>query len=102
MVRDFQAEIAKREEEIAAIKREQQAFESQTPDQMLAANLHSALCRWNHEDQCGWFYEIHKAIDDWNGSTHRSWLAKADNVRKLLPGLDDQTIVKVTAAIRSI
>ena len=46
----------------------------------LAALLHDKLCKDNHTDGCGWFYEIRNGVHEWNRDTHAGWLNKADTI----------------------
>lgn len=48
-------------------------------NQQLAIWLHGELCKHNHTDGCGWFYEVKGLIDDWSGHEHKMYLQKADN-----------------------
>ena len=61
------------------------------PDQLLhdlAHKLHDCTCRWAHEDQCSWHYEIHGGVHDWRAHAHQSALTQASrqlaHVRKLI------------------
>ena len=51
-----------------------------TPDEKLAAYLHSKFCTWNHADGCSWFYE-----ETWNEYAHNSWVIKARALKSQLP-----------------
>lgn len=102
MVKDFEQEIANHKKAIEDLLAEKEAFEKKTPDQRLAIALHDALCRWNHTDGCGWFYEVYKDVDDWTGHAHARWLENANKVRGLLPGMDGETIVRVSRAIKNL
>ena len=73
-IKQHTAELAKLTEQLEKAKLE-------SPDQQLAKELHSILCRQNHEDGCGWYYEFKNKQDDWTRSTHGSYLTKA---RKLM------------------
>jgi hypothetical protein len=75
------AEIEKLEEQIAKLKAEDDAFNALTPEQQLAITLHDLLCRHNHADGCGWYYEISKGIHDWAGSAHGVYMQKALKLR---------------------
>lgn len=100
-MKDFAAEIAAHEAEIAELKREQEAFRALTPTQQLAISLHDAQCRYNHTDQCGWFYEIHKGVHDWSGYAHADYLKKARKVVDLLPDFSHDQIIQVSNALRA-
>lgn len=57
-------EIAELENEISKLKQ-------------LAILLHLKLCHFNHNDGCGWAYEISSGVHNWNGNTHLEYLDKA-------------------------
>lgn len=100
MPKDFQKEIENHQRAIEELYAEWAAFKAQTPDQQLATVLHDAMCRWNHTDGCSWFYEVHKDVDDWTGSTHERWVKKAKDVRAMLPPeTDNDTIVRIARAV---
>lgn len=44
----------------------------------LAIRAHDALCAWNHTDGCGWGYEIHNGVHNWNGTAHVQALRKIE------------------------
>lgn len=83
-IEDLKAKIAKEKiesaERIEKFERMIREEQARQPDQNLAIALHSALCHWNHEDQCGWFYEIRNEVHNWNGSSHSTYLEKAQKL----------------------
>jgi len=86
-------EINRRRQELAAelakLDQEERRLDGLTSAQRVAEALHDRLCRSNHDDQCGWFYE------DWN-TVKKQWtrddylrratamLAAADNNETLV------------------
>ena len=36
----------------------------------LATKLHDLLCKFNHTDGCGWFYEFSNGEPNWNMLAH--------------------------------
>jgi hypothetical protein len=43
----------------------------------LAELMHTKLCRWDHTEQCAWYYrdkQMTKWVDSWE---HKKWLEKA-------------------------
>lgn len=103
MVKDFDAEIAEHQRAIKELDAERAAFGAMTEDQQLAMSLHDAFCRWNHTDGCGWFYEVHKGIDDWDGHSHARWLTNVKAVRAQLPAdYTNETIIKVVRSVRNL
>ena len=76
------AEIKKLEEQLNKLKAEAVAFDNLTPDQKMAVALHDMLCRHNHTDGCGWYYEMkygqhNEQVDDWDGPEHGVYMQKA-------------------------
>jgi hypothetical protein len=69
-IKQHKADVAKLEQELEKAKLE-------SPEHQLAKELHGMLCRWNHTDGCGWFYEFKNKEDDWLGSAHGTYLKKA-------------------------
>lgn len=69
--------IAKLREEADKLEKADAAFNALPDEHKLAITLHEMLCRWNHADGCGWFYEIENGIDNWNGQSHAPYLTKA-------------------------
>lgn len=79
-IASLEADIAKREQELADAKEQLKKAKLESPDKQLAKELHSMLCRWNHTDGCGWFYEFRNKEDDWSGNAHGQYLIKAQNL----------------------
>jgi hypothetical protein len=70
-------QIRKLEEQIAALRTEDERIAAMLPEQRLAVSLHTLLCHHNHVDGCGWEYESSKGIADWTGHSHSHYLKKA-------------------------
>lgn len=68
-----------------------------TEVQQLAIFLHS-FCSSSHTDQCSWGYEFNEKKHDWNGSTHKDYLKKAQNLRDTLTG----SLLQIKAMVRVI
>ncbi len=77
---DNAEKIAKLRKEADELEAADRAFQALPDEYKLAITLHGMLCRWNHTDGCGWFYEIVKGVDNWNGSAHEPYLTKARHV----------------------
>jgi hypothetical protein len=46
----------------------------------LAELMHTRLCKWDHTDQCPWYYRD-KRMGKWTDcSTHKRWLERARQV----------------------
>ena len=84
--------IKELEEEISKLKAEQAELMVLPENKQLAEALHKKLCRWNHTDGCGWFYE------SWEkpGFSRNDWLNKA---REVLKVTDSETALKVAALL---
>lgn len=97
----IQNRLAEIESERAELLAEQERLLNLSEDRRLAEELHSMRCRLAHEDQCGWYYEIHKGVHDWsNGWAHGQYLEMADKVMNLLPDMSVDDILKVAKALR--
>lgn len=66
--------IAERKKVIGAAN--QRAIE-QGPHKDLACKLHSTMCRSNHTDACGWYYEMKNDLHDWTGHAHKRYLDRS-------------------------
>jgi len=84
---------------LRAAEAARQNFVQWTPEQRLACELHSMMCTWNHTDGCGWFYEIHKNVHDWNRGDHARWLEKARKLKTVMPNGNPEEFIKAYKAI---
>lgn len=99
---EMTAEIERREKELEELKKKQAALEAEPADQQLARYLHDMMCKSNHTDGCGWYYETNNGVDDWLGRAHASYLTKANRLLSVAksPGLFDvQRIIKIVSII---
>ena len=78
-----QERIRQVREELADLEQQLEILQRENPDQQLARELHQVCCNANHTDGCGWFYEVHKGVDDWSGNIHFEWLKQARAVMKV-------------------
>ena len=69
--------IAETKQELTELEHQLKTYQAEPREQQLARELHDLACNANHTDGCGWYYEIHKGIDDWSRSEHREWLKRA-------------------------
>jgi len=67
-------------EEIKQVKKKTLEQLASSPYIKIADNLHTILCKWNHTDGCGWYYEESNGVDDWKGQTHSRYLEKAQKL----------------------
>ena len=70
-------------------------------DTELAEALHDMLCRWNHTDGCGWFYETDEKTK-WSGYAHKAYLDKARKLMNQLPDMDPDDIIKVANTVKEL
>lgn len=72
-VKQVDAEIAKREDEIQALREERKKIIEMDPDRRMAEQMHTMFCTWNHTDGCDWHY------GSWDRPTNarNKWLKKA-------------------------
>ena len=73
---DMEAKITDLREELAKAEAKAEAFDTLTPAQILATELHNKLCHSNHTDGCTWYY----SEQDWTEYSHKKYLTKAENV----------------------
>lgn len=94
--------IQELKKQIADLEAEDAAIKAMTPEQQLALTLHNKLCRWNHTDGCGWFYEMKNGIDDWNRSAHGEYLTKARTVSRFCHnhGIDTKVALDLVAVLK--
>lgn len=71
-----------------------------TETQRLAVDLHEMSCRLNHDDMCGWFYEIDRGFHDWGRFTHTQYLARAADLRRALPDSNNAEILRIGKIFR--
>ena len=97
-------EIAAHQKQLQELEQQLSEAESQAPIYQLAIELHNVLCRANHIDDCGWFYEKKNRIDDWNGHSHRQYLKKAEAITKQAEadGLDVETAIRYYKLVRAL
>ena len=73
-------EIAKLEEKIKELKKEKEAHQNLQDNEKLAILLHSKMCRFNHIDGCGWFYQMKNGIPTWKEYSQEEYLKKANKI----------------------
>ncbi len=88
-VTEIAAEIERRKQELAELENQLDIAKNEPDDYRLARELHALLCRWNHTDGCGWFYEFKDKQDVWTGHAHAEYLGKA---RKLMHRCKEKSI----------
>lgn len=76
---DIDKEIIEAEANLAALKTKKANREKLTPEQNVAILLHDLLCRSEHAQDCGWFYEIDSKheVHDWSRYAHKWALDRA-------------------------
>lgn len=84
----------------AALLKEQERIkelEYSSEDKEDAIKLHDTVCRFNHTDGCGWFYDIKDGVHNWSGFEHKVNLEKVAKIRKLFPELVIENFIKALA-----
>lgn len=76
----IEEKIKQQKASIAQLEKELEIAKLESPDRQLAKELHGMLCKWNHTDGCGWFYEMKGKQDDWSRPTHEEYLKKAQRL----------------------
>jgi hypothetical protein len=80
MIKDIEQAIVDAQKKVDELKLSLKEEKLKSPDKKLATSLHSILCKYNHTDGCGWFYEFKDKKDDWGASSHGEYLKKAQNL----------------------
>lgn len=70
-----------------------------SPAKELALFLHS-FCRHNHDDGCGFYYEISNNEHNWAGYSHAEYLKKAENLISQFPKLSLNEIKEIVSVVR--
>lgn len=94
-IKSIEDQIALKKKETNDLEVQLKEAKLQSPDKQLAEELHGMLCRWNHEDGCGWFYEFDKRQPVWTSYAHGKYLMKA---QKLI-GMCKEHMLTVESAI---
>jgi uncharacterized Fe-S cluster-containing MiaB family protein len=76
---DRKGRIENLKKELEVLEQEENLEKSLPENQRLADIIHDKLCRWNHTDGCGYFYE------SWNqpGASRSEYLQKANRILKV-------------------
>lgn len=89
------------EERLEKLGRDERYRETLTPEQRLADDLHTALCRSNHSDGCPWGYELPGAKgEEWTRSEHKRWLTHARALIELVGPAKADAVVPLLKEIR--
>lgn len=74
----------------------------QGPHKDLACKLHSTMCRANHTDGCGWYYEMKNDLHDWTGHAHKRYLDRSVKAIEVARqhNLDPTALVDIIDAIK--
>jgi hypothetical protein len=87
--RKISAEMALREAREAVEKYENSERDKRLePLKELTIHAHDVLCRWDHSDGCGWYYEIHRGKHNWTGWSHARWLKHIESI--VYPSANDR------------
>jgi hypothetical protein len=80
----IEQDITRLTDELTRAKNALNEFNQLTLDKKIAILLHDKTCFSNHADMCGWNYEIKNGIHDFNATTHRDYLTRAQLIIKKL------------------
>lgn len=69
----------------------------------IAEAMHATMCRGNHTDQCGWYYEFSYPTPTWDAWAHDRWYRRAFEVASALdPDIPPGVIVMVLQAVKGV
>lgn len=97
-------EIAAKQAELDELVKHRAALAEFTQVKRVAIDLHDALCRSNHDDGCGWGWEIAPAPfgHNWQGWAHKRWLDHAERVIEKFPHLTSDEFIELAEFFRSL
>lgn len=105
-VEDDRRAVADAEAALAAARANLKRTEDQrelSAAQILAIDLHTSLCRWNHTDGCGWEYEIERNGEHrWGTHSHADYLNKAEALLERFPSLDVSFTGELLRAVKEL
>lgn len=81
VIKNIEAEIDKQIKVVNELKLKLEKVKQESPEKLLAIQLHGMLCNYNHTDGCGWHYEIYNGVHDWTKGEHSRWLMKAQSMK---------------------
>ena len=94
--KEIEEEIAKLQKELAEVN--DLAIDMAKGDpKAIAIYLHDRMCKSDHSDRCGWYYEVHGGIHNWDDSSHKSWLERANRFIEKWGG--DDILTKLEMAL---
>lgn len=77
-MKEFDDKIKELESYIKRLQGEKLSLQMLDMTRQNAVILHEKFCTRNHIHECGWFHEI--SVVNWEGSTHKNWLQKAQQL----------------------
>jgi hypothetical protein len=103
-ITDLEKKIKAHEDRLKDLHRQLETQKAMSPDKMLAEELHSLLCQWNHTDGCSWFYESKNKVADWSGHAHNQYLTKAQTLmlRCKKEGIEPETVVSMFKLVKGL
>ncbi len=90
METDRMRKIKALKDELESLEEEEKRIDILGGEYKIAEYLHEELCRLDHTDVCGWYYDK----GDWSESSRKKYLKKASELIDM--GLTDEQIVKLT------
>lgn len=76
---EIESQIAELNKALEKEKQKVEVINKLPPAAQFAIVIHDNFCNSNHDDRCGWYYEIGEfETHNWERSTHAYWLEKAE------------------------
>lgn len=97
-IRKIENEIASLTTRLENARVRLEKIKNESPDHVLASELHEAFCHFSHVDACGWQWEYGESV--WEGFTHKRWLAYARKIRARFPELSNDELFELVKLFR--
>lgn len=101
-VEALREEMAKLQAAIERAEREEKELAALPLGERVAVTMHDLMCFHDHNEGCGWLYEMRDGRHDFRGSAHQHWLKRATTVINRLSAtgvVDHDQIVDVIKAV---
>jgi len=104
IIENIESDIEKQKQILKDLEAKLKETKLQSPDKLLAAELHGMLCTYNHTDGCGWYYEFKDKQDLWDRHAHGEYLIKAQKLigKCSVLKLDPKSAIEIFKMVKSL